>query len=126
MRWVRNLSIAKKLFGLILVAVLSLLCVGLTGYIYNNMIAWNANDMYQYRVLPMDWLNEVRVNEKTLGSYALEMAITKNDSRKDTLEEKSKKLDEEINGLIAKYEQVVAQDSFEAEQFDEFKKRIAA
>ena len=125
MRWVRNLSIAKKLFGLILVAVVSLLCVGFTGYIYNNMIAWNANDMYQYRVLPMEWLNQVRVDEKTIGSYALELTLTQNDSIKDALEEKSKKLDEEVNGLIAKYEQV-AQDSFEVEKLDEFKKQVTA
>ncbi|MGB8954115.1 MAG: methyl-accepting chemotaxis protein [Tumebacillaceae bacterium] len=125
MRWVRNLSIAKKLFGLILVAVVSLLCVGFTGYIYNNMIAWNANDIYQDRVLPMEWLNQVRVDEKTLGSYALEMTLAENDSIKDSLEEKSKKLDEEVNGLIAKYEQV-AQDSFEVEKLDEFKKQVTA
>ena len=123
MRWVRNLSIAKKLFGLILVAVVALLGVGLTGHSYNNRIGDNATAMYQHRMLPVEWLNQVRVDEKTLGSYALEVTITKNDAIKGALEEKSKKLDEEVDGLIAKYAQG-ALEPFEVEKLDAFKKQL--
>ncbi|MGG3924565.1 methyl-accepting chemotaxis protein [Metabacillus fastidiosus] len=77
MRILHNLKISQKLFLLIIISTLCLGIVGFSGYKYMRDMAKSSNIMYDNHLQPLDWLGNVRTNNRSIDSYTLELMLTK-------------------------------------------------
>lgn len=85
MSWLRNLSIRKKIILLIVVNILLLIGVSFVGMNNMQQMASNADEMYNDRTLPIEWLSEVRSQIAKNDSYSLELMISTDPSTKEKL-----------------------------------------
>ncbi|MBL0385318.1 methyl-accepting chemotaxis protein [Tumebacillus sp. ITR2] len=74
--FLRNLKVASKLWVLIGVGVLFLLATGGVSTYYANQIAADSQSMYQDRLLPVQWIGQVRTNNRTVDTDLVEMVLT--------------------------------------------------
>lgn len=116
----RNMKIGQKLATLIVISALFIGIVGITGYNYMNQMAQNSDTMYIDRLLPITWLSQIRINNRAIDAYMLELMLTTDSAIQKDLETKTKEKLDENEKLISDYEKTKF-DSFEAEKFAQFK-----
>ncbi|MDU2066835.1 MAG: MCP four helix bundle domain-containing protein, partial [Sporomusaceae bacterium] len=100
MAFFRNLRVPFKLGCLIGIAVLSLILVGTTGYLYLQKSAHDMEDLYKDRLIPVQVLNESRANVVRMNSALLELMLTtdpkKNDELKNIISDRKEKLSNNV------------------------------
>lgn len=104
MKFLKNLSISKKLLIMIIVSALGLSSVAALGVTYINEIAKGSNDMYIDNVVPLNTVMQIRVNARASDAYTLELLVTEDPERNKVLMEEISSAWEEIDSLIADYE----------------------
>lgn len=104
MKVLRNLRIYQKLLILLIIAAVSLGAVGAVGLYYVREMAQKSEYTYKENLMPIQWLGQIRINNRTLDSYTLELLITTDSTRKFELKEMIDSKIEEIDSMIKKYE----------------------
>ncbi|MDE3841049.1 methyl-accepting chemotaxis protein (plasmid) [Bacillus methanolicus] len=104
MKMLRNLRIYQKLLILLIITALSLGAVGAVGLNYVREMAQKSEYTYKENLMPIQWLGQIRINNRTLDSYTLELLITTDSTRKFELKEMIDSKIEEIDSMIKKYE----------------------
>ncbi|PWK16385.1 methyl-accepting chemotaxis protein [Tumebacillus permanentifrigoris] len=102
--FLKNMKVAIKLWVLLGMALLFLLVVGAVGTLNSNQMADNSQSMYTDRLRPVEWLGQIRINNRIIDSDLLELILSTNPAEKKQLDEHINKLKEENNNLIAQYE----------------------
>ncbi|MDE3840199.1 methyl-accepting chemotaxis protein [Bacillus methanolicus] len=104
MKKLRNLRIYQKLLILLIIAAVSLGAVGAVGLNYVREMAQKSEYTYKENLMPIQWLSQIRINNRALDSYTLELMITTDSARKVQLKRMIETEVEEIDSLIKKYE----------------------
>lgn len=100
----RNLRIYQKLLILLIISALSLGVVGAVGVNYVREMARKSEYTYKENLMPIQWIGQIRINNRALDSYTLELMITKDFARKVLLKRMIDSEVKEIDSLIKQYE----------------------
>ncbi|MBC9785008.1 MCP four helix bundle domain-containing protein [Heliobacterium chlorum] len=85
MNWLRNLSVTKKILILIAGVIFLLAGTGAVSYFFMSKIDVYAEQMYNDRLLPVKWLNEIRDLRHDSESKMLEMLLTSDFNKRSSL-----------------------------------------
>ncbi|KYZ76795.1 chemotaxis protein [Anaerosporomusa subterranea] len=100
MNFFNNMKVSLKLGVLILVAFISLGAVGGIGYYYLQQASKDMNTMYAERLLPVKLLNENRAIVNRLNAAVLELMLTtdakKNQTLKKTIDDGAKRFNDNL------------------------------
>ncbi|KAB2331256.1 methyl-accepting chemotaxis protein [Bacillus mesophilum] len=104
MKFIKNLSISKKLLIIIIVSALGLSSVGTLGISYINEMAKGSNVMYKDNLVPLNMVMQIRVNARASDAYTLELLVTEDPERNQELINEITSAWEETASLIAEIE----------------------
>lgn len=104
MKFLRNLSISKKLLIIIIASALGLCSIGTLGISYINEMAKGSNVMYKDNLLHLNKIMQIRVNARASDAYTLEALVTKNPERTKELNNEISSAWEEIDSIITEIE----------------------
>ncbi|MGG3805289.1 methyl-accepting chemotaxis protein [Metabacillus fastidiosus] len=102
----RNLKISQKLILLIVISAISIGVVGVSGYKYMKDMARGSEIMYDNHLKPIDWLGEIRLNNRTIDGYMLEAMLTTDSNKYEQLVGNIEKEIARNNSLIGEYEKL--------------------
>ncbi len=88
MKFFDDMKVRLKLGVLILIALISLVVIGYTGYYYLQQSNTDMNTMYVERLIPVRLLNESRSYVNGVNAATLELMITTDDKKKQELKQK--------------------------------------
>ncbi|OAS83196.1 MULTISPECIES: MCP four helix bundle domain-containing protein [Metabacillus] len=91
MKMLYNMKISTKLLVLIIISTLSLGIVGSVGYKYMKEMALGSEIIYHENLLPIEWLGQIRTNNRAIDSYTLESMLTKDANKYEELMNQMKK-----------------------------------
>lgn len=97
----KNLKIGKKILLLLALAVASFIAVGVTGFIFMNQMAQNSEDMYDHELLPLQYIDQIKTNNRALDSYTLEYILNEDSSVTKELLTSTQEKEAETRELIA-------------------------
>ncbi|GIN84631.1 hypothetical protein J6TS2_10170 [Heyndrickxia sporothermodurans] len=89
MKILQNLKISGKLRIFIIVEICALIIVGGSGLYYMTDMGKKADSMYHNRLIPNQWIGEIRENSNTINANILQLMIS-------TFESKNGELKQEI------------------------------
>jgi methyl-accepting chemotaxis protein len=126
MKVLRNLKIFQKLILLLSITAVSLGVVGAVGLNYVRDMAHKSEYTYEENLIPIQWLDEIRLNHRALDSYTLELMIATDSSRKFELKERMDSLVEETEAIIKKYEKasLTAEERKKFDQYKQYKNQL--
>lgn len=104
MKFLRNLSISKKLLIIIIVSALGLGSIGTLGVSYINEMAKSSNNMFKDNLIPLNKIMQIRVNARASDAYTLELLVTKDFARNKELINEISSAWEEIDLLVSEIE----------------------
>ena len=125
MNWFRNFNTLTKIVSLIILAAGFMISTGYTGYYFGKILNDNAAAIYSEHLVPVRDLNEMRVQSRAISGDILEMILSKNPVEQQELFKDIQKRDENLGGLLARYEKTDL-DAFEKEKTASMKKDRAA
>ncbi|KOO50779.1 methyl-accepting chemotaxis protein [Priestia koreensis] len=125
MNWFVNLTFGKKIFSLVIVAILFILWVSTISYNYMNQMANNSNMMYSNRLLSVDLMNKIRYNIRTSESLVFKNMLTED---KTIVKQFNQQLanNRKVNDQMMKKYEATSMTSKEREMFNQLKKDFAA
>ncbi|MTV50109.1 HAMP domain-containing protein [Heliobacillus mobilis] len=85
MNWLRNLNVTKKILLLIAGVIFLLAGTGAVSYFFMSKIDVYAEQMYNDRLLPVKWLNEIGSLSHDSESKLLEMLLTSDINKRSSL-----------------------------------------
>lgn len=77
----KNMKIRSKLLLLITISILFILVVGVTGNYYMTQMANNTQDMYNKRLIPIEKIKNIQINNREIDTYVMEMMVSKDTER---------------------------------------------
>lgn len=100
----KNMKIGNKLLLLITISILFIFVVGGTGYFYMTQLANNTQDMYSNRLIPIEQMKNIQINNRKIDTYIMEMMVTKDPERTKKLVENIQTNLEDNDKMISEYE----------------------
>lgn len=97
----KNLKIGTKILLLLALAVVSFIAVGVTSFIFMNQMAQNSEDMYDHELLPLQYIDQIKTNNRALDSYTLEYILNEDSSVTKELLTSTQEKEAETRELIA-------------------------
>jgi len=125
LKLLKNLSITKKLFIIILVSALALGSVGFLGLNYIRVMAKDTEIIYKENLLPATDMLQIRINTRASSAYTLELLLTTDESKNKELHEEITSAWEEIDALVAEIESGNLM-SDEQKLLEQFKEQVTA
>lgn len=125
MRWFNNLKTAQKMMGLIIVTVVFLGLVGYAGYANITKISGLLNQMYDNKLLPIQFIGEARVNARVVETITMELILVELDrNREEELKEEMTKRVAKVDKILAAYANTQL-DIIEKEKMAQIKEEIS-
>lgn len=106
MDFFRNLNIGKKIVTLILVMVVGMIGIGYLGYHYQKKANMDMTGVYADNLLPVKWLNQMRVNSANVEKLLVYMAYTNEQSKRQEYIKQINEITALNNKLMSDYEKV--------------------
>lgn len=78
MRWLKNLTVAKKLLMLIISSLVFIVLVGGVGLYNMNQMVNRSTEMYENNLLPVKWINDLRAQSRANESLLKELMLQPN------------------------------------------------
>ncbi|SDD72443.1 methyl-accepting chemotaxis protein [Sporomusa acidovorans] len=108
MQWFRNLPIARKILGLVLIMVVFTGSIGFVGYKSTDHIKKSQDEMYARNLLPIKWVNAARSQSQAALGTTKEILLAHSDKGKENkLLTEAKTRMEDVEQLLKQYETVV-------------------
>jgi len=123
MKWLANLRTSKKIYSLITVKTLGLLIIGLVGFYAAQTLSFDLSSMYEKRLLPNQFIAEVRLISKDSESKLLQLILTKDSLKQKELTAAITENTNKINVLQDQYG-TIEPDPYEIEQLDNLKNEL--
>ncbi|MEB3100301.1 methyl-accepting chemotaxis protein [Ferviditalea candida] len=103
----KNVKIAQKIFGLVVIMVLFMSMVGMIGYHYVSEANRHLAQMYDERLMPIKWLETIQSKSRANEANILEIILSTNNSLKqERFLQKIKENDKTIDELLVKLQQM--------------------
>lgn len=108
MQWLKNMSTAQKIIGLVMVTVLFTMVVGYVGFRTASHIQESQQAMYETNLLPIKWINGASTQSRAALGLTLEVLLADMDkAREQKLLEEAKSHMDNTQALLADYEKVL-------------------
>ncbi|HWR44190.1 HAMP domain-containing methyl-accepting chemotaxis protein [Sporomusa sp.] len=120
----RNMSIGKKIVTLMLIMVIGMMGIGCLGYYYQKKANMDISGIYADNLLPVKWLNQIRVNSANAEKLLVYMVFTNEQSKRQEYIKQISEIVATNNKLMTEYERVKLQ-PFEVENLANLKKAQA-
>lgn len=124
MQWFLNLKVAKKITSLAVSLILLMLCIGGVAYYAGAIMSDKAKEMYNDRLLPVQWLNDSRNQFRAVEADVWQLILAPADASRD------KRLAEDItertnytSKLFADYEKTKL-DPYEIERVPKLREEL--
>jgi methyl-accepting chemotaxis protein len=101
----KNLKIGKKIMLMLALAVVSIVAVGGAGYIYMNQMAQNSEEMYNHQLLPLQYVDQIKTNNRALDAYTLEYILNENSNVTAELLKSTQDKEKHSRDLIASFKE---------------------
>ncbi|SEP44371.1 methyl-accepting chemotaxis protein [Propionispora vibrioides] len=121
----RNLKTSVKILSLIILMTLSLLIVGYLGHYATTNMAASLNDMYNNRLLPIQWLNSVRAESRINENLTLAIFLSQDKSKQAVLLKEIGEHKAKVESLLGDYSQAKL-DSYEAQALPQVMEEMKA
>ncbi|WP_232696633.1 methyl-accepting chemotaxis protein [Brevibacillus daliensis] len=99
----RNVSIFRRILILITMVLFFIIAIGGTGLYYMGSMADKSEVMYTDRYLPLEWLDEIRLNHQITESLAMDLMLDTSDEKGTMFIEQVSALRERNDELMQKY-----------------------
>ncbi|SIR05498.1 methyl-accepting chemotaxis protein [Domibacillus enclensis] len=106
----RHLSIRKKMLVLMITAILFLVAISLNTNMNMKDLSKNSTELYESRLKPIEYLGQIRTNNRAIDTYLLEMMITEDDAIFDELSTSLQKKAEENTAFFQQYSETARSD----------------
>ncbi|MCH1626404.1 methyl-accepting chemotaxis protein [Ferdinandcohnia quinoae] len=106
MALLRNLKVSRKLLLLLIISALSLIIVGVIGINSTKKMAEESESMYNNTLQPNMWLGQVRINNRALGEYTLQLMLTTDPKENEEIKRLMKESIDEINLNINQFKEI--------------------
>lgn len=106
MKFINNMKTSRKLLLLIVITLLALGVVGCVGFKYMKDMAKGSDIIYNEHLNPIKDLGEIRVNNRAIDAYTLELMLTENTEENQALLNQIEENKQSNKELITKYEKV--------------------
>ncbi|HWR42128.1 methyl-accepting chemotaxis protein [Sporomusa sp.] len=103
-KWFNNLRLSSKILCLVAVMEVFLGIIGYFGYYNNEKANQSISEMYQQRLLSVEWLNDNRNQARAIQADIYELMLTNNDNRNSQLKADIEKRITIFNDNLTKYE----------------------
>ncbi|KMY54253.1 hypothetical protein AC623_10175 [Bacillus sp. FJAT-27231] len=126
MSWLKNAHIAKKIITLIATSLLFIIAVGGFGYYNMSQMADRSNTLYQDRLLPIKWINDLRAQTRANEALVKEYILVKDQQKEQAILDEIQKRYKNIEKDLSLYKKTNLMD-YETErlpQIDEELKQI--
>ncbi|MGE5703922.1 MAG: methyl-accepting chemotaxis protein [Clostridia bacterium] len=90
---IRNSTIKVKIFLLIVIAALFMTAVGVVGYTRMTSMAENSKEMYNQHLVPIGWIEQIRINNEKIQSLLLEMILSQDSRNREKIQTLSQQND---------------------------------
>ncbi len=136
MQWFHDLNMRVKIIGMIGAIGFFMVCVGVVGFYVSHNLSVYLDDMYENQLLPVQWLNEARVQNRAGEATVLELL------HEGTGKEREQKLQAEVEtfsknaaqqldsfqktGTAGQQQEVVQDLTRELGQYEEGRKKVLA
>lgn len=124
MYWFKNLKTSKKIASLAISLLILMLGIGGLAYYANSTMSAKAEEMYNDRLLPVQWLNDSRNQSRALeaASWQLILAPVDTAHQNQLVADSANRMDM-INKLLANYENTKL-DPYEIERLPKLKEEL--
>lgn len=82
----KQLSLSKKIMILLAVPLLSMIVIAIVGQLYIGQMADAGEELYRNDLLPMQYLGQIRTDERAIDGYLLELILSTETERNEELE----------------------------------------
>ncbi|MGE6258354.1 methyl-accepting chemotaxis protein [Heyndrickxia sporothermodurans] len=123
MKILKNLKISRKLRIFIIIEICSLIIVGGIGLYYMNEMAKKADSMYNDRLIPNQWIGEIRENSNAINEDILQLIISNFKPKKEELGQEITALQQQLNAVLKKLNKATLSTK-EIEKMKDYKKSI--
>lgn len=123
MKILRNLKISRKLAMFIIIEICALIIVGGGGLHYMIDMAKKADSMYNDRLIPNQWIGEIREHSNSINGNLLQLMITNFKPKKEELSQEIASSQEQLNTVINKLNKADLSTK-EKEKINDYKKSI--
>ena len=124
MKWLNNLKVGKKLTLLIVCSLIGLLAVATTGYYFLQRSNSSVDAMYNERLLSSEWLNESRIQARSVSADIYRLMVTDDTKENEDLKKDIDTRAGEFNNLMGKYKNLKL-DSFETSKIKIIEESLA-
>lgn len=121
----RNLKTSVKILSLIILMTLSLLIVGYLGHYATTKMAASLDDMYNNRLLPVQWLNSVRAESRINENLTLAIFLSQDKAKQAALLKEIDDHKTKVESLLGDYSQTKL-DSYEAQTLPQVMEEMRA
>ena len=123
MKILRNLPVSRKLLFLLFFSGLTSFIIGLVGFLYVKEMANKSEIMYNDILMPNEWLAQIRIDNRAIDTYTLQLLLTKSTSENNELKQNIDSMIEEIIEITNQYK-TVDLTSEEANTFQAYQEKI--
>jgi methyl-accepting chemotaxis protein len=111
MKWLKNLSTAKKITVLIVCSILFISGVGFTGFLYMNKMTHLAHEVYSDRLVPIRELNDIRYYNFINKDLTYELIISETKTEQDQYQNQIQKNLEDISVRLEHIQKILHTDA---------------
>ena len=136
MQWFHNLNMRIKIIGMIGAIGFFMVCVGMVGFYVSHNLSVYLDDMYENQLLPVQWLNEARVQNRAGEAAVLELlhegtGKDREQKLQTEVETFSKNAAQQLNlfqktGAAGQQQEVVQDLTRELGQYEDGRKKVLA
>lgn len=123
MKILRNLPVSRKLLFLLFFSGLASFIIGLVGFLYVKEMANKSEIMYNDILMPNEWLAQIRIDNRAIDTYTLQLLLTKSTSENNELKQNIDSMIEEIIEITNQYK-TVDLTTEEANTFQAYQEKI--
>ncbi|MBP2660062.1 MAG: hypothetical protein H6Q69_3094 [Firmicutes bacterium] len=120
----KNLNTATKIISLIVLMAIGMGFIGFTGFYFNQKANEVLDETYHNKLLPIKWIDSIRVNCRAGEALTLRLILVNNDKTSEQeINQQFVKLKDENDKLMAAYEKTNL-DLFEKERLSQIKEAL--
>lgn len=125
MNLLKNAKVKSKLFFMASIALIFLVIIGGIGFYYFKLFNNNSEDMYNNKLLPVQYIEEAKNANNSLNTDIFELMVTEDNNRNNELKQSIVNKIELLNKYMDEYSNTQL-DQFEIETLKQYKENSVA
>lgn len=124
MKWLNNLKVGKKLALLIFCSLISLITIGIIGYVFLSLSNNSINTMYSERLVSSECINEARIEARAISADIYRLMVTSDKNENEILLKDIDSRASKFNNYVGSYKKMKL-DTFENNKINEMEENLS-